>query len=534
MKFHHVFLGLFLLSSFAKAQTTMDAERLGKTSAYGTARSMGMGGATSAVGADFSAATLNPAGLGLYRKSEFFLSPTLRIIGNQSALNDETNKASISNFGFSSLGLVITGNPNRGRNDEEDSPGSGLKFTSWTFAAGMNQIDQYTRRTNASGWNPYNSMTDYYAASAGNSGLDTTNQDFYYNLWYNYFIDTVKTSNGTSWIPGVPNGQMYQQYQRKETGRTNSWDFSFAANLSDKLYLGIGLGVLDVKYTSDAILIETDTKNIYQVTNPALHIYNIRSFSVQDQYTTTGVGVNGKFGVIYRPIDALRFALSIQTPSFLSLTDTYTSNYQASFDSGVTLTPYNTGQGNFKYNLTTPFRLTFGGAYQIKKVAMLSAEMDYIDYSTMNFSSASVGITTPYSFSQENRDISNLFSSAINFRVGAEVRLDQLYLRAGYAAFAPVWIKTAEKFDDIQTYNASTGNFASPTFKTNRQIFSGGLGFRPKSVYIDLGVSYQIDGEKFALYSLPQNYPANGYGVSPVIRNTRNMIRAVLTFGFKF
>lgn len=536
----HMRFSLFLYFALSflsvQAQNTVDAERFARTTSYGTARSMGMGGAMSAVGADFSAATLNPAGLGLYRKSEFFLSPTLRIISNKTDLNDESNKASMSNFGFSSIGFVITGNPGRprGQSEDEQEASSGFKLRSWTFAAGMNQLDQYSRRTNAGGWNQYNSMTDYYAAAAGNSTLDTVNQDFYYNLWYNYFIDTVQTANGTGWVPGILNGQVYQQYQRKETGRTNSWDFSFAVNLSDKLYFGVGLGLLDIRYSSDAILTETDSKNVYQVNDPANHLYNIKSFSVQDQYTTAGVGINGKLGIIYRPIDALRFALALQTPSLLTLTDSYTSNFQATFDSGTQFSPYNTGQGNFKYNLTTPFRVTFGTAFQIQKVAILSAEVDYTDYSTMNFSTASVGLGTPYSFSEENRDMSNLFSSAINYRAGAEFRFDKVYLRAGYAGFAPVWIKTAEKFDDINSYDASTGNFASPGFKTNRQIFSGGFGFRLKTFYMDLGISYQKDGQKFALYSLPGNYAADGYGVAPVVRNTRSMIRSVITFGFKF
>ena len=50
-----------------QAQTELDALRFSQTTITGTARSLGLAGATSAMGADLSAATLNPAGLGFYR-----------------------------------------------------------------------------------------------------------------------------------------------------------------------------------------------------------------------------------------------------------------------------------------------------------------------------------------------------------------------------------------------------------------------------------------------------------------------------------
>ena len=60
-----IFPFLFL-GGFVSAQNEIDALRFSSYSSTGTARALAMGGAFSAVGADFSSAWLNPAGLALY------------------------------------------------------------------------------------------------------------------------------------------------------------------------------------------------------------------------------------------------------------------------------------------------------------------------------------------------------------------------------------------------------------------------------------------------------------------------------------
>ena len=52
------------------AQNELDALRYSNTGTGGTARSYAMANAFGALGADLSAFHINPAGLGLYRKSE--------------------------------------------------------------------------------------------------------------------------------------------------------------------------------------------------------------------------------------------------------------------------------------------------------------------------------------------------------------------------------------------------------------------------------------------------------------------------------
>ena len=52
-----------------------DLAQLSQTHVFGTARVMGMGGAFTSLGADLSSMSLNPAGLGMYRRNEISLTP---------------------------------------------------------------------------------------------------------------------------------------------------------------------------------------------------------------------------------------------------------------------------------------------------------------------------------------------------------------------------------------------------------------------------------------------------------------------------
>ena len=61
------------------AQTVGDALRFGYYEVGGTARTVGVGGSLSALGTDFAAIGINPAGLALYRKSEVMITPSLLI-----------------------------------------------------------------------------------------------------------------------------------------------------------------------------------------------------------------------------------------------------------------------------------------------------------------------------------------------------------------------------------------------------------------------------------------------------------------------
>ena len=68
---------VFFVGIVLKAQNAEDALRYSSTFLTGTARYTGLGGAYGAVGADFTSLSSNPAGIGLYKKSDFSITPML-------------------------------------------------------------------------------------------------------------------------------------------------------------------------------------------------------------------------------------------------------------------------------------------------------------------------------------------------------------------------------------------------------------------------------------------------------------------------
>ena len=87
MKQHLAILSLLLICQLTTAQ---DVQRFAQRSTMGTARYVGMGGAMTAIGGDPSAAADNPAGLGLYRRSEISVTIDESIDNTQQAGSNDT------------------------------------------------------------------------------------------------------------------------------------------------------------------------------------------------------------------------------------------------------------------------------------------------------------------------------------------------------------------------------------------------------------------------------------------------------------
>ena len=91
--------------TFTFAQGSYEAFRFSQIDYMGTARYMGAGGAFSAVGAEFSAVNVNPAAIGVFKKSEITFTPMVVSIYNDNSNYNGTNsntsnvKYSLSNAG---------------------------------------------------------------------------------------------------------------------------------------------------------------------------------------------------------------------------------------------------------------------------------------------------------------------------------------------------------------------------------------------------------------------------------------------------
>lgn len=512
---------LILGASSMQAQNEVDAMRFSLSAPTGTARALGAGGAFSAVGADFSAASLNPAGLALYRRNDLMFTPTLRLSDNNSTYLGQTASDAATRFGFTNFGYVYAGKVSKWNQDarRQEFAQKGLK--SYTFSFGFNQSFNYQRNTSISAFNDVNSITDYYAEQAqGIGSADIGNLTSLPGLaWNAYAIDTSGVDG--NYVGSAQGGDVQQGIDIAEKGRQNDWTIGFAGNISDRLYIGGAVGIQNLRYDYALNFRETDINDVHN--SWGNDSVPFEALSMDDAFSTRGSGINLRIGAIFRPLDFLRVGLSFTSPTWYNLTDTYTTDVEGYLDGDATtyesISPL---QGVYSYNFRTPYKVTAGAMLLIKKLAFVSADFEYTDYSTAQFSSsASVGSGFFYDFATENGNINELFAGTYNLRLGGEMRLGIARIRAGYANYGTVLKK------EYLYYVDSSGN--TDLLPSNRHLFSGGLGIKLESFYLDFAYVREMRADRRLLYSL--NAP-NEY--SPELINKNNTSNLYMTIGFTF
>ena len=498
--------GLAFLSWTGKvsAQTEVDALRYSRQEFGGSARVQGMAGVQTALGADISSLSVNPAGLGLYRRSEISFSPGISLNGTQSSLNGRTSTTDQrSVLNIPSLGVVFT---NRKTDEEEGDWRSGA------FGIGLTRLNNFQNRYSYSGpVNETQSFIQYLGETAiannrTQADLDNEFDDGIYSLeglgYATYLIGVNRIPND----PNNPNGgareEVYVEAQGNTTqsetvtnkGAQNQWDFSYGASYRDKIFLGASVGLSTVNFSQERVYRESDTDSQT----------DFQDLALRDQFTTRGSGVNLKIGVIARPIDAIRLGLSVQTPTFYTLRDTYTTSLSTTLTGNQTdtydeqMTP-----GDYEYNLTTPMRANGGVAVFVGKHGFLSADVEYVNYSGARLESNN----GDDSFSGTNDIIKNTYQSALNFKVGGEYRYNIFRLRAGYALYGDP--------------------YKSSGYDRQKQYITAGAGIRQDNRFFDVALVNSKYNSVYSPYSLQDNS-------QPVVttKNTGNSV--VFTLGLNF
>ena len=296
----------------------------------------------------------------------------------------------------------------------------------------------------------------------------------------------VEDSNGDL-IPAFPDedSPVMQEETIEQSGAEYQFNLSYGGNVSDKFYFGVSLGVITLR------------KEITRTYREAPTNADLTDFVLFDDYELSGVGVNGTFGIIYRPVTPLLVGVTYNTPSFYSLEEssiqTLTANF---FDETISSTAE---QLPFSYNMHKPGKIKGGLTYFFGKNGFLTGDVEYSDFSNLNYSGADGG----ESFEQQNENIESLFKSGISYRIGGEYRINIFRLRAGYAHLA------SPLQDDL-----------------NRDIeqVSLGAGVRTDKFFIDLGAIQSFQHE-----SLVTPYPG-----SPSALVENQSTRITLTTGFFF
>ncbi|MFZ4401462.1 MAG: OmpP1/FadL family transporter [Bacteroidales bacterium] len=468
------------------AQNEMDALRYSQIYYGGTARSTAMCGAFGALGADFSSLSQNPAGIGLYKISEFTFTPSFykgKTTSNYMGSPDRDNYKYNINLG--NLGFIYTFFK-RG-NYVQDAG-----FKSAQFGFGINRMNNFNNRMTMEGYNPFSSMMNQYAIDA--EGKNSNNLgSFDTRLAYDAYLINPKITDSTHYT-SVVNGNVTQRKSVTTSGSMNEVVMSLGGNYNDKLYIGATLGFPFIHYSEQSTYKEIDTKD---------STANFNSFTVSDDIKTSGAGINLKFGLIYRPIDLIRIGLAFHSPTYYySMQDEYSRRIESDLVQGKY--KFDSPKGSYEYELTTPLRLIGSLAFVIGEHGLISADYEFIDYTEPRLTNAE----NSEAFFKTNDAIQEKYQPTSNLRIGTEWRLNPLALRAGYALYG--------------------SPFKSDVNDGKRTTISFGLGFREKQFFIDLTYAYSKQDEDYYFYD-----PSVITSLSPV-KNSMTGSNIMMTIGFKY
>ncbi len=483
-----------------------DAYRFSQTNYGSSARFKGMGGAQIGVGGDIGSINANPAGLGLFTKSEFSITPEFNSVSNQSAFLGNNIKADKNQINLNNLGVVFY-SPAARMKGSDVSKG----LVSSVFGLSYTRNNDFLNNISYNGTNTNSSIRDAYVDQANGSGIDNTVAGDAYN---SYLINknTPTFPNQYSAEP-YNNANFKQNWDEARLGSTSEFNVAGALNFGNKVYIGATASFVNVKYTSDATFTESGIVNTYDdsLTPPQYtgnENYSLTHFRNQE---TKGGGFNLKLGMIFRPVNELRIGLNFQTPTWMNLEDNTAETLQASLAGNATNSPSKSNNPSryytFSYNLRTPLKASAGLSYVIAGTALISADVDYVDYASMRFSADNNSdIST---INSSNDFIKNSYKETVNYRFGAEVKVsNEISLRGGYGVNG-----SGIKGGDNKFYQG--------------QYYTGGIGYRVDNYYFDL--AYQNYKTNFS--SSP--YELNDYS-EPVADVKSNRNNVFLTFGVRF
>ncbi len=505
----------FLLCCFfLQAQLPEDALRMSYTRPYGTARQQAIGGAMGSLGGDITANYVNPAGLGFYKTGEVLFSPGWSFgTVNTGYLSNNTKSPSFNNFILGTSGVVF------GWATEPE------KSTAISLA--VSRSADFNGHVFYQGVNNYSSAAEAYAEEFNSSGLSLDNALSSSGLsygtrmaLYTYLIDTSQGGFGPTVVqPGnvlAANGSLGQSTDIRTSGGITEIALGIAGATRDKWYIGVSIGVPIVNYQRTTQYTETDLSGN---TNN-----DFGSYTYTENYSASGVGVNGRLGAIFRPNLNWRIGLAVHTPSFYSITDYLSASMITNTEgyAGIqtihsdTLDQTANASNRLEYDLQSPWHFVASGSYIFPgsvtegKMGFITADIEYVANTSTKFSfplDANGNQVDNSYFDGVNSVIRSYYRNTFNFRLGGEYKADEMAFRIGGSY--------------------SMNPYTSSDLKANRFTVGGGVGYRKKGIFVDLTYVETILSD----VNFPYRLGTKDNVYSTVKEYTGNLL---LTFGIKF
>lgn len=454
------------MSSYA--QTIDDIEVFNVRDLHGSARFTAMGGAFTSLGNDISAIHINPAAAAIYRNSTFGMSLGFNSKnGTQNNFFGGSNTYTDFNLNLESIGYV--GSFTDGAYKKEKRYGFGISSQK---LANFNRSYAITGSNSLGPWGA-GSLADYWLNSTNASGQLTgarglTEDDVFNFGMTEEFAATqasilVKTNDtltdvafGTSAA-----GRSNLRYFRDESGSHNEIALSFGGEANKNFYYGFSLGFPILSYRLEDQIREF---NLPADTIP----FDASSYELNRTNEIYANGINLKFGFIYKPVQWWRIGASYQSPSWYSVNQVYEVAVQSSFSDGFQGSSEILSTGQYEYGLRTPAIYRIGSSIVAGKRGIISVDYEYSDpqggraYETSSFNSL-----TQNDLEASNTDINSLMISTNTIRLGAELRLGLISLRAGFSNRSSIYNEAED-------------------FRSNQKTISAGIGYQNKKFGLNL------------------------------------------------
>jgi len=482
---------LFLTDGFSQSVYVDRALSFSSNKYGGTARFVGMGGAFGALGGDFSSLSINPAGLGVYRSSEFVFSPGMSYSNNSSMyinnpMEDDNYAMNLNNLSFVA---------------SYDLENTDTRWINANFAVGFNRTNNFNDNVLFEGVNNSSLMEVFVTYARQTTDPDQLDGMYEYLLWQSELLLFDSTAmefyneiDDEIYINNPDNFEINQRKIIKGEGSNNELNLAFGGNYADKLYIGASIGINFLNYTEYATHYEYESVNA--------EVPGVYGFSFIESSKTKGTGLNVKVGAIYKPLDFLRIGAAIQTPTFYDLEEEFYNKAVGYYDDGLTLDAKSPVQ-NYTYELNTPFRFVGSVGLQIGKIGIIDIDYEYVNYTKMNMDDDD----NSQAIIDDNNNINNIFTKTHNLRAGAEFRTGPFYLRAGGGYY-------------MNPYNDGDSGLNSTI------VLAGGAGYRVNKFFIDFAYSQSRMSYKMMAYDWLYNT-----AVANIDNTTNNFI---VTMGFKF
>ena len=418
-------LFIVFLSHISFSQDAFDGMRFANHQQFGTARFSALGGAMGALGGDFSAINVNPAGSAVFNNNQFAATFNVASYENKSNYFGGLDATNDSNFDISQAGAVWIF--------------TDYKKSDWdkiTFGINYEKSNNFTFNKLSSGFNPNNSVANYFLSYANGIPINViTNNDFEdltygeqqaYLGYEGYIIGNQlgSTTQYESNLSGTRN--FYQRNAIQSLGYSSKVNFNIGSSYKNKYFFGLNLNAHFTDLTRSTTFLED-----YRSSPDHLTTTGVQSVRFVNDLYTYGTGFSAQFGAIAKVTDSFRVGLAYESPTWFNLNDELQQTLN------INCPDCGTNPSNFfadpelrvlypTYKLRTPSKATGSLAYIIGKKGLVS-----LDYALKNYTGTQFGPAQDYT-NVNNQMISRFSTNTSEIRVGGEYRIKQFSLRGGY------------------------------------------------------------------------------------------------------